>query len=445
MNNSRPGNREILGLAWPIAMNAILMQLILIIDTVLVTPLGEVSLAAMGLAASIASLILGLLYAFSNGTQLLIAQAFGAKSGERILMGFKAGLAISMVLAAIGVLFIFVVGLPLIKSIAETNEMAKLSSSYIVVFALVVFAYAGCQHLTVYFNAIGNSKLPFYANLLELPINVLFSLVLIYGWGVFPEMGLVGAAIGSAIAVTCRLIFLVTIKLKKTPVYENASNSKLTLTDIKKRLAFATPIAGTFVSMVLANSVCMMIYAKMGVYQFAALTLINPWIKVAGQITLAWATATGILVGQILGSKEWEWLDLFIKQAWRVAFFLSIGLSAIYLSMFYLFEIIYPNLQEETLNTLWQFMPILVVVPFIRVSNTICGHVLRAGGDAVHVFKIHSYTQWLVIVPLSALFVLYFELSAVWVFSLVFLEELIKGVPFHKRMFSGQWKKSLVT
>ena len=112
--------------------------------------------------------------------------------------------------------------------------------------------------------------------------------------------------------------------------------------------------------------------------------------------------------------------------------------------MFFLFEAIYPELKEETLNALWMFAPILAVTPFIRTSNTICGHVLRAGGDAKYVFKVHALTQWFITVPLSALFVLYWELPVVWVFALTLLEEVIKAVPFHLRMHSGSWKRRLV-
>jgi len=444
MQNARQGNSDIFKLAWPIAMNAILLQLILIIDTLLVTPLGEESLAAMGLSASIGGLCLGLLFAFSNGTQLYIAQAFGAKKQEKILTGFKAGLAINIILAVVAVFLIFVVGLPLIRLIANTDTMMELSIDYISLFSIVVLAYAGCQHLTVYFNAIGKSRLPLYANIIELPINVVFSLVLIYGWGIFPEMGLKGAAVGTSIAVSFRLIILICFKVKQESDYNLSNAPKLSYIDVKKHLQFATPIAGTFVSMVLAGSVCMMIYANLDVYQFAALTLITPWSKVMAQIPLAWSTATSIIVGQILGSKEWEWLDHFVSRAWRLALVLSLGLSLSYLGMFFLFEIIYPELEQRTLDTLWLLMPVLVIVPFIRVSNTLCGHVLRAGGDAVHVFKIHSYTQWLIIVPLSALFVLYLELSVVWVFVLSLVEEVIKGVPFHKRMYSGKWKNNLL-
>nr|CAA6806405.1 MAG: Unknown protein [uncultured Thiotrichaceae bacterium] len=445
MSKSNPNNKDIFKLSWPIAMNAILLQLTLVIDTVLVTPLGEGSLAAMGLAASIAGLILGFLFAFSNGTQLLIAQAFGADKVSAMCSGFNAGLIINWAITFLGVLFILTFGKAFVSFVAETQVLADLAYEYLSIFSIAVFGVSISQHITAFFNATGNSKLPFYANILELPINVAVSLVLIHGmWG-FPEMGLAGAALGTSIAVLCRSLFLITLlrRLKASPLKGNQL-SHISLAGIRNHFKNALPIAATFVSMVLSNSLCMMIYARLGVLEFAALTLITPWIRVAGHLVTAWAQATGILVGQLLGRNAREYLDRFVSHSWRMAFVLSGVVSLCYLGMFFMFEWFYPELQQETIDTLWQFMPILVVVPFIRSSNTICGHVLRAGGDATHAFKIHFYAQWLVIVPLSALFVLYLDLHAVWVFGLILLEELVKSVPFHLRIYSGRWKRCLV-
>ena len=385
-----PGKKHVFALAWPIAMNAILLQLILVIDTVLVTPLGEEALAAMGVAASIGGLILGLLFAFSNGTQLIIAQAYGANNTRAISRGFHAGRFINGILAGLGILLIFTLAEPLIHFIADTSAMAEMAYNYLKMFSVVTIGVALCQNITVYFNATGNSRIPFYANIFELPVNVAVSLVFIYGLLGFPELGLTGAALGSAIAVLCRTIFLITFYKKQQQKQGNSKQNcpdKLTRADVQYHLKYATPIAGTFVSAVLANSACMLIYAKLGVNQFAALTLIAPWIKVAGHLSSAWAQSTSIIVGQLLGNKSWGLLDNFISKAWRASALISVIISLVYLGLFYLFEIIYPDLQTETLQTLWQFMPILLVMPFIRTSNTVCGNVLRAGGDAKHVFN----------------------------------------------------------
>jgi putative MATE family efflux protein len=435
------------GLAWPIGMNAILLQLILVIDTVIVTPLGEESLAAMGIAASIAGIILGLLFAFSNGTQLVIAQAFGAKDKELVSKGFRSGRFVNITISLVGILLIFTVAKYLIDLIAGSADVASMAYDYLRTFSLVTLGVAFSQNITVFFNATGNSRIPFYANIIEIPVNVIISIIFVYGLIGFPELGLTGAAIGTVIAVMCRTLFLLLFYAKQQNKEENCLENRavnLTKADVLYHLKYATPIAGTFVSAVIVGSICMLIYAKLGVNQFAALTLIAPWLRVSAHLSTAWAQATSINVGQLLGNKSWDLLDNFISKAWRISFYIGIFIAICYVSMFYLFKFIYPELQQETVDTLWQFVPILFVIAFIRTTNTFCGNVLRAGGDAKHVFKIHAYTQWFVILPLSALFVLYWELSAVWVFALTLLEETIKSIPFHIRMLGGKWKKSLV-
>lgn len=427
-------------------MNAIFLQSVLIIDTVLVTPLGEETLAALGLATSFAALLAGVLFAFSSGTQLLLAQAHGGKNEIEIETRFWSGLMINFIIAGVGLGIIFAAGPRLFMLLATTTLMAEQAFQYLSVFSVAVLCIAIAQNLSVYFNAIGKSRIPFYSNLIELPINAVLSYLLIHGKAGFPEMGITGASIGSGVAIFIRAIFLTGALYRSKPHYfhRNPKRRKLSSQAIADHYWRALPIAGNFVTMSISINVCMMIYARLGVTQFAVLTLLFPWIRVAGHIVTSWSTATGILVGQILGGDVWEGLDEFVSRAWRVALILGGVVSAMYFGMFFLFGVVYPDLQPETRLYLWQLMPLLVVLPLIRTSNTICGHVLRAGGDAGYVFKVHASTQWLLTVPMTAAFVLYFDLGVVWVFAVVVLEELVKAIPFHLRMWSGQWKRKIV-
>jgi Na+-driven multidrug efflux pump len=62
-------------MGWPLALKAFMLHGIIVVDAYLVSPLGEEALAAMGLAGAISGLLLGVLFAFSNATQIRIAQA----------------------------------------------------------------------------------------------------------------------------------------------------------------------------------------------------------------------------------------------------------------------------------------------------------------------------------------------------------------------------------
>ena len=440
-----PTMRDVIGLSWPLAMNALLLQAILIVDTVLVTPLGEASLAAMGLAASLASVVSGVLFAFSTGTQLIVAQAVGAQNSDAIHRGFWSGLFINLLLAAGGIVLVLTGGPRLLAELAGTPGIATEAFRYLVIFSGVILGVALVQNITVYLNANGNSRIPFYSNLIELPVNAGLSLVLIHGLAGFPQMGLPGAAVGSLVAVCIRAVFLIGYlwRVNKGQISRPVWTVGMLFSNMRRHFTLAWPIAGSFISITIAMSVCMMFYSQLGINQFAALTLIFPWIRIGGLLVTSWAQAMGIFVGQMLGRNDTDALDEFVSQAWRFAFYLSVLVALLYLLMILSFQWLYPDLQAETRGYLMQFLPVMLLLPAIRSSNTICGNLLRAGGDAGYAMNIHIGAQWFVTVPLTAVLILYFSVPVFWIFSIVLLEELVKAIPFHRRVRRGQWKRQL--
>ena len=90
-----PDTRSVFLLAWPLAVNAIMLNGIVIVDTFLVSTLGEGVLASMGLAAAVIGLLLGTLSALSTATQILVAQGQGANDRVRLKSAFWCGLVMS--------------------------------------------------------------------------------------------------------------------------------------------------------------------------------------------------------------------------------------------------------------------------------------------------------------------------------------------------------------
>ncbi|WP_341367236.1 MATE family efflux transporter [Yoonia sp. BS5-3] len=442
-----PTSWGLFGLAWPLGLKAVMLHGIIVIDFYLVSPLGEPALAAMGLAGAVAGLLLGVLLAFSNATQIRIAQAFGATGPTALKTSFLCGLLINVAATAIGIMLVLFFGSQIIDTFAHTPEIAAQGTSYLYVFLLVVLFEAVAQCFEGHFNGCGRTKITFFGFLIAVPINIGLSIALIYGLYGFPELGLVGAAWGSAAASATRMIFLAARFWRTDRHTLQATGwSKPTFgAALRRHWVFSVPIAGTFISVTFGNQVCMLIYAKMSVFEFAALALILPWVQTAGTFGMAWAQATGIAMAQLLGKGTAEpALDAFLSRAWRGAF-VAAGLVALsYLAICLMSERIYDNLQPETVAALFTFLPILLILPFPKGSNAICGQTLRASGDTVRVMNIFIAGQWLCKVPLTAFFVLYLDLHVAWVFALVLVEELFKFPPFHLRLLKGDWKNSQV-
>lgn len=442
-----PGAAQVFALAWPMTLKAIFLHGTVVIDGFLLSSLGEGALAAMGLAAALGGIVLGVIFAFSHAMQIRTAQAFGGGDPVFQKSVLASGLVISLSIGVIGVAVIFGWGGTLIRSLAPSPEIGTQALSYLYIFAIVILCEAIGQCIASFFNGCSRSKLPLYGYLLSVPINVTSSIVLIHGYWGFPALGVVGAALGSALAIFIQTVFWVILLMRTNGHLARVMgwHNDTFVPTIKRHLRFALPIAATFVSATLSTHVCSLIYVNMSLNGFAALTLIAPWNLLAGQVAMQWTQATGILVAQLLGKRTPEdVLDRFLSSAWKGAFVAAGIVSMIFLAMCLSLDWIYPNLEPETRAILFGFLPILLIIQFPRATNAICGNTLRAAGDTVYVMHIFIWSQWAFRVPATAILILYFDLPAFWILSLFLWEEVIKFPAFHRRLWRGDWKRSVV-
>jgi Na+-driven multidrug efflux pump len=445
INKSGLGARQVFALAWPMTLKAIFLHGTVVIDGFLLSSLGEGALAAMGLAAALGGIVLGVIFAFSHAMQIRTAQAFGGGDPVFLKSVLASGLAISIGIGLIGVALIFVLGGQLIDRLAPSVQIGTQAKAYLYIFSIVILCEAIGQCIASFFNGCSRSKLPLYGYLLSVPINVTASIVLIHGYWGFPALGVAGAALGSAIAIFVQTLFWSILLMRTNGHLARVIGwrNDTFLPTVKRHLWFSLPIAATFVSATLSTHVCSLIYVNMSLNGFAALTLIAPWNMLAGQVAMQWTQATGILVAQLLGKRTPEdVLDRFLSSAWKGAFVAAGIVSLIFLTMCLSLNWIYPNLEPETRAILFGFLPILLIIQFPRATNAICGNTLRAAGDTVYVMHIFIWSQWAFRVPATALFILYFDLSAFWILSLFLWEEVIKFPAFHRRLWRGDWKKS---
>ena len=438
--------RAVLDVAWPLMLKAMMLNGIVVIDTYLVSALGEESIAAMGLANAFGGLLLGILFAFSSATQIRIAQSFGSARPAALKSAFYAGLLVNVGAALIGLLLVIGVGNRLIDDFAQTPRIAEQARDYMGVFLILVLIEAVGQNLGSFFNGCGRTVTPFLSYLVALPVNVVVSYVLIYGLYGLPELGVTGAAVGSAAGSSIRAVFLGARFWRLTGAYlsEPGWQSGTMAGAVRRHVAFSLPVAGTFVSTAFAGNVAALLFARMDVNQFAAMTLVLPWVNVAGTIGMSWAQATGIVVAQMLGNdRTGPELAGFLRRAWRAGLWAAAVVALAYLAICAASGRIYANLEPETIAALYGFLPVLLLLPFPKQSNAMCGQVLRAGGDTLYVMNVFVSSQWLFRIPLTAVFVLYLDLPASWVLSLLLFEEIFRFPPFHLRFREGRWRRGV--
>ena len=444
---SSPNAGTVLKLAWPMALKAVLLHGAVVIDGWLVSSLGEFQLASLGLAAAIAGFPLGAILAFSHAMQIKTAQTFGRDDNHALKSVLFSGLLISLSVGLLLIGFIIAIDTPILEILSPDPLITSYALNYLSVFFFFILGESICQCLSSYFNGCGQTKMPLFSYCLAVPVNIISSIILIHGYFGMPTFGVVGAAMGSVLGVVVQLAFLIAmlyrlnlplLKIKFAPGFN------FSLTTLQQFL-FSLPIAMTFMSATFSSRVAELMYAKMTLNEFAAMTIVMPWIMVAGTIAMQWSQATGIIIAQLLGQRASpEILTRFLSKAWRGVFFAASIVACLYTILCISSPYIYSSLSDETTSILVNFVPILILLPFIRSTNAICGNTLRASGDTIYVMNLFLLSQWLFRLPLIALAIFYFDLSAFHVLTILLLEEIVKFFPFHIRLYSGRWRTALI-
>ncbi len=428
--------RENLSLAWPLALNALLMQSMLIIDTLLVSPLGEFPLAALGIATTIIAFFLGVQFAIGNGTQLVVGRIAGAGNRQGLHAALGNGVLISFSAAVVFVVVIWIFGESLIAALSSDEQIREHADAYLAIAKYVFLVNAVSQTLTVFLNGQSDTKTTFKVYLIEVPVNALVSYLLIYGVQSlsFEGLGVSGAALGSLLAVCFRLSAL-SVSVVRRPVMKGFRLSdRFTTPGIRSHLNEIVPIATNYVVLSLGVMVYQLLFSQLDLYSYVAVTLIFPWLRIATQSIVAWAQANSISITQAIGSGNSADVRTIVKSCIRVGFIMACFVCLALFGLSQAVPAIYPKVEGQTLAAMASIAPLYILLPLVRTYNTIAGNSLRAMGKSVQVLKVHFFTQWLVVLPLCALFVLYFELPLFWAFALLPAEEIIKAVPFYRML-----------
>ncbi len=424
--------RKNLALSWPLAFNALLVQSMLMIDTLLVAPLGELPVAAMGIATTIVAFALGIEIAIGNGVQLLVGRAHGAKSQADLAVAYWSGLLINISTSLVFLFILTFFGAELVSYITDDKELAKLAETYISITKYTVLITAYTQVCTAFCNGRGNTKVPLKGFMIELPVNALLSYFLINGFADYEGLGLEGAAWGSLIAVTLRGVFLYIALQTDDKVDLAYPQSRKFWCEIKPQYAEIYPIAANFFVLSIGATVYQLLFAQLDLFSFVAITLIFPWIRAATQFPNAWAQASAISISQALGQKDKGELKLFISSCTKVGMLLSVMVAALLFVLSLCIQFVYPEIEPETQVALMLITPLYIILPIIRAYNTVAGNILRALGNSNLVLKIHFITQWAIALPVCALLILHFDVSIFWAFAMIPIEELLKTVPFYR-------------
>jgi len=215
------------------------------VDNIMVGQLGTAELAAISLGNSFVFIGMSIGIGFSQAITPLIAEADGARKDKDISEIFEHSFLICIILGLVLFLLVFL-NRNLLYSMNQPIEVVELASPYLFWVSFSLISIVTFQSFRQFADGLSFTRAAMYSTLVGNVINIILNFVLIFGFWIFPKLGVEGAAIGTLISRLCMLAFIVFyLKLhKKLSKYiKRFFPTKVEIERLKKILYLGLPSA----------------------------------------------------------------------------------------------------------------------------------------------------------------------------------------------------------
>lgn len=428
----------IVGLSIPSMLAQISTVLMFFIDASMVGHLGAEASASIGLIESTTWLVGSLLSAAATGFSVQVAHFIGANDFVKARQVFRhaliCGLAFSVFLSLIGV----GIHSHLPYWLGGGADIASASSGYFLIYSLVlpfVYLYHTSEMML---KSAGNMHTPSVMAVLVCICDVIFNYIFIY----ICKLGVVGAAMGTALAYICISLpnlYLSACKNRMLNLRQDHVRFHWVKEYVQRACKISIPIAIQNILMSGAQIVSTMIVAPLGNIAIAAHSFAITAESLCYMPGYGIGDAATTLVGQTHGAGR---IDLCRNFA-----YMTVGLGMLVMALMgvimYVFApemigVLSPVEAIRELGTTCLRIEAFAEPFFAASIVTYC--VCVGAGDTFKPAAINLGTMWLVRLTLAYGLSQSYGLEGVWIAMAT--ELTFRGVLFLIRLFRGSWMKS---
>ena len=401
--------------------------LIGVIDNIMVGRLGATQLAAVSLGNSFVFIAMSAGIGFSTAITPIVAQADAAKDVNTVRSAFQHGLLLCTVLG----LFLF--GLvycasPLMSLMHQPDEVIALAKPFIGWVGFSLLPMVIFQGYKQFADGMSLTKYAMYAVIFSNIIHVGINYVLIYGIWIFPELGIMGAALGTVISRIAMLIYMhYSLSRNKAlkPYFSNFSFSEIKKAMLKKIVTLGLPSSMQMLFEVALFTAAVWLSGFLGKTNQAANQIALSLASMTFMFAMGLSVAAMVRVGNQKGLKDY----VNLRVVARSIFLLAIIIEIIFATLFVAFHNVLPHIFVNAENTLQLqdntevigiASTLLLVAAVFQISDGIQVVVLGAlrGLQDVKVPTVITFVAyWVIGFPISFYLGLYTPLKAtgIWI------------------------------
>ena len=440
--------KRLMYLSMPIVLQNLITFSLGLIDTFMVSQLGNTEMAAVTAANVPVFLLISIVFGVQSGLGILVSQYWGKQDMRSISRAIGVAAASGVVVAALLAAVLFLWPVQIMDLLSNNHQLSVLGAPYL---KLIGISYIFNMVSSVYASAQRSAENPSFGMKLfgaSTLINTGLNYLLIFGKLGFPMLGIQGAAIATLCARICEFIICLLYALRDRRIrIQWAAFFRPGWDMLRRFLKYASPVVLNEAAWGLGNSLLTVIlaYTENSVEMLAANAVMGNLSRLFLVFCFGLGAAVGVLVGKAIGEgrSQDEIMDLsrallrftIVSGIILTVFALSLVPTLFVPVVFPLFKLYGESAVIATALAVTAF----ATIPLHAHSISSITGVLRAGGDVFWSAALDLGPQWCIGLPLTALCALVLK-TGIWPIAIAMQLEYFVKVPLCEyRVRSRKW------
>lgn len=434
--------KEIVRLAFPIALQQFMTALVGACDAIMLGKLSQDAMSAVSLATQVTFVFNLFMFAFMAGENMFVAQYYGKGDYTGISQVFSL---VTKICGCIAVVFLAgTLFFPeqLMRILTNEKTLIVLGSEYLRVIGIsYVFSGIAQIFLAIMKNC-GAVNMSTMINGVMVILNIALNAVFIFGLSGFPKMGIKGAALATVLATVVQFLWSVGYVLCRIRAV------KFSLRSCEKKLfgrfwQKTVPLLINNLAWGIGFSMYSVIMGHLGTDAVAANGIANISKNLVVCFCLGLGNAGSIIVGNRLGADRLQEAKEVGETLTKTAIIAGIvsGLVLIAVSPFI------TKMVDLTPTARGYLQKMLLISSYYIAGKSVncmtIGGIFAAGGDSKFGMLCDSVTLWCIIVPLGCICAFILKLLVMVVYFVLNLDEIIKLPVVYKHYKKYKWIKNL--
>lgn len=435
---------KVFKLSWPVMLGMILQSLLSTVDMIFVGRLGTVELASVGISNSALTVIFVLSTLVSSGVIALVSRYFGEGKIEEVKELSGEAYLMSLVTGFICTVLCCFYAKPLLKLLFDP-DIETLTYAYefaIIAFSGTVFVFISSTLRTI-LQALGDTKTPLYIFGLSNILNIILDPLFIFTF----DLGVKGAALATLVSTIFSFVIINIVIIKR--LYDGKPSTFIKKIKISKNTSFRILKIGSwacikegarpFTGMLMASLVYY-VGRESGSAAFSAgQQILNYTFIFLNGLSIAIA----ILVGQSLGSNDFEECDETIKSGMKLA----IINMAVFAIPYFIFpkEIMMIFTKDiQVINMGISYLRIVYIGILFVVFPMILGGVFQGAGDTLPPMIASIVANVVLKLPLAYILSIIFNMGTNGVWLAIAISVIIEAIIIVLYYKKDKWKEKVI-